>query len=97
MKKEFMEPEMRRIELNLKESIADGSDLQDGYVSFGVRTSQTMPGSCTEYIWDTTYAVPSSDFELLQTLVGHYNYFVQQRCYSGQLSVNTLQIQLGNY
>ena len=50
MKKEFMEPEMRRIELNLKERIATS-------YTYGMagefRTRQTTPKTCTDEFVDT--------------------------------------------
>lgn len=43
MKKEFMEPEMKRIELNLKENIANSNE---GLVSGSYRTTQNGTDPC---------------------------------------------------
>ncbi|MCR5294074.1 MAG: hypothetical protein K6E30_02710 [Lachnospiraceae bacterium] len=53
MKKVFVEPEMRKITVNLRESIADGSGLrEDQIVEVWFRTIQAMTG-CKEIIADT--------------------------------------------
>ena len=57
MKKEFMEPEMRRIELNLKESIASASGLTPNEVASGIFLSATG-SNCTTYFWETQITVP---------------------------------------
>ena len=52
MKKVFEEPEARKILINLKESIADGSGGPMNYVSIIFATVQAMAG-CTDFITDT--------------------------------------------
>lgn len=52
MKKTFEEPEVRKILINLRESIADGSGGPDNYVSIIFATVQAMAG-CTDLITDT--------------------------------------------
>lgn len=52
MKRTFEEPEVRKILINLRESIADGSGGPDSYVSIIFATVQAMAG-CTDLISDT--------------------------------------------
>lgn len=52
MKRAFEEPEARKILINLKESIADGSGGPTNYVTIIFATMQAMMG-CMDYISDT--------------------------------------------
>ena len=52
MKRTFEEPEVRKILINLRESIADGSGGPDAHVSIIFATVQAMAG-CTDLINDT--------------------------------------------
>ncbi len=52
MKRVFEEPEARKILINLKESIADGSGGPTNYVTIVFATMQAMSG-CMDYISDT--------------------------------------------
>lgn len=58
MKKEFMEPEMRRIELNLKERIASSTVITDHSGTYSTR--EDIDG-CVDYYVDT-WIVPSGDY-----------------------------------
>lgn len=51
MKREFREPEIRRIELNLKENIATSPG--QGEIMTGVRTTYTE-NNCDDYLMSTT-------------------------------------------
>ena len=52
MKKEFMEPEMRRIELNLKERIATSLE-ETGDIIGGFRTRVSGVANCVQFVSDT--------------------------------------------
>lgn len=69
MKKEFMEPEMRRIELNLKERIA--SSYYSGSVMGGiVHTSQTVP-DCIAVYMDTTLPASEDPIQVTHDLMNY--------------------------
>ena len=55
MKKEFMEPEMRRIELNLKERIAASGEASYTPVGLGFMTRELSEG-CTTFYQETQIA-----------------------------------------
>lgn len=76
MKKEFMEPEMRRIELNLKERIATGSGtIQYGSVATGVTTQQFVT-ECAVYYVNTDIPVEDPFWDI----VDHNQAFVSGGC-----------------
>lgn len=79
MKKEFMEPEMKRIELNLKENIAEsgGTGTHGNYV-----TTQDQQG-CMDYIqgtWVTPIMLDTADST---TLDGRNIILTAYACYEG--------------
>ena len=88
MKKEFMEPEMRRIELNLKEGIATGSGV--GYGSIGSISTQQIGNGCTDLYIESGIEVGNS---WVDSFVANYDAIVQGRCvpgYEAQRILNSL-------
>ena len=75
MKKEFMEPEMRRIELNLKERIATASGV--GYGSIGYIGTQHIGDGCMDLYVESE--VPVGNW-WVDSFVANHDKIVQAGC-----------------